>query len=313
MSPSTDRVSEECREAHEHFATFPKKKMLMPTIFEALGLSSERFLDSLSEKQKGRLNLKFRQVWIDGHKRICTWTSGSSEKCEGKRDDLTRELSKYKDRVYDMKKESWEEAQNSKKMEKQMEEKLQQAQEAYVKLREKEEKLKKKTEGEMVELKKKLQESQEFQARSKGNEEKLQKDVVQLKKKLQQEQEDEVNLRDKEEKLKKKTEGEMAELKKKLQESQEFQAKSKGNEEKLQTDVKEMEKKICAYEMLAEETMGQLMAGFKDLRDSKRKRTEDSVQSSNLPISQNCQSTELLNDTNPEEQDQQVSDELINI
>ena len=312
MSPTNDRVSEECREAHEHFATFPKKKMLKSTIFEAVGLGSERFLDSLTEKQIGRLNLKFRQVWIDGHKRICTWTSGSSEKCEGKRDDLTRELSKYKDRVYDMKKESWEEAQNSKKMEKQMEEKLQQAQEAYVKLREKEEKLKKKTEGEMVELKKKLQESQEVQAKSKGNEEKLQKDVLQLKKNLQQSQEVEVKLRGKEEKLKK-TEGEMVELKKKLQESQEFQAKSKGNEEKLQTDVKEMEKKICAFEMLAEETMGQLMAGFKDLRDSKRKRTEDSVQSSNLPISQNCQSTELLNDTNPEEQDQQVSDELINI
>ena len=251
MSPSTDRVSEECREAHEHFATFPKKKIVKSIIFDAVGLSSERFLDSLTEKQIGRLNLKFRQVWIDGHKRICTWTSGSSEKCGGKRDDLTRELSKYKDRVYDMKKESWEEAQNSKKMEKQMEEKLQQAQEAYVKLREKEEKLKKKTEGEMVELKKKLQESQEFQA------------------------------------------------------------KSKGNEEKLKTDVKEMEKKICVFETLAEETMGQLMAGFKDFRDSKRKRTEDSVQSSNLPISQNCQSTELLNDTNPEEQDQQVSDEMI--
>ena len=244
MSPTNDRVSEECREAHEHFATFPKKKMLKSTIFEAVGLGSERFLDSLTEKQIGRLNLKLRQFWIDGHKRICTWTSGSSEKCEGKRDDLTRELSKYKDRVYDMKKESWEEAQNSKKMEKQMEEKLQQAQEAYVK-------------------------------------------------------------------LKKKTEGEMVELKKKLQESQEFQAKSKGNEEKLKTDVKEMEKKICVFETLAEETMGQLMAGFKDLRDSKRKRTEDSVQSSNLPISQNCQSTELLNDTNPEEQDQQVSDEMI--
>ena len=72
-----------------------------------------------------------------------------------------------------------------------------------------------------------------------------------------------------------------------------------------------MEKKICVFEMLAEEKMGQLMAGFKDFRDSKRKRTEDSVQSSNLPISQNCQSTELLNDTNPEEQDQQVSDEMI--
>ena len=260
MSFSTDRVSEECREAHEHLATFPRKRMVMSTIFEALGLTegSEHFLESLSEKQKGRLNLKFRQVWIDGHKRICTWTSGSSEKCEGKRDDLTRELSKYKDRVYDMKKESWEEAQNSKKMEKQMEEKLQQAQEAEVKLRGKEEKLKKKTEGEMVELKKKLQESQEFQA------------------------------------------------------------KSKGNEEKLQTDVKEMEKKRRVFEMLAEEKMGQLMAGFKDFRDSKRKRIEDSVQSPNLPISQNCQSTEndfgmkeLLNDTNPNELDQQVSDEMI--
>ena len=119
MPSSSDRVTEECREAHEHFATFPRKRMVMPILFEALDFTegSEHFLNSITERQKSRLCLKFRQTWIDGHRKPCTWIQGSSEKCGGTRDYLRSQLNKCTERLLRIKKESWQDLSKLSKLE----------------------------------------------------------------------------------------------------------------------------------------------------------------------------------------------------
>ena len=101
---------------------------------------------------------------------------------------------------------------------------------------------------------------------------------------------------------------------------------SENNEVKWQKDEEEVEEKTRDFEKFAEGEVGRFMAKLKGFtaevyahRDLKRKRTEDSVQSPNLLISHHCQSTEkdlemkepeLLDDTIPDELDQQVCEEM---